>query len=405
MENKAELLNRETTEVLQSPEKENEVNNEVDRIIQTYGKAPEALIPILQAVQAKYNYLPKPILHSIARRTNISPASITSVSTFYSQFRHKPAGEHFIKVCIGTACHVKGGQNVFEAFKQLLGIGKTEDTDKDRIFTVEKVACLGCCMLAPAVQIDDITYGPVEPNTVGNVVSDFLRSKEQVLPKKNLQKKTNTAATIHLCCCSSCVASGSKEIYNEIEHILHQYSLPAKLKPVGCTGVSFQAPLIEIYIENGNIFRYGKVQEENVKNILLHHFKPRKIRKKIQASISHLLENILTNETWKPIRYITDDYNEYICSQKCIATEYGGKLAPLNLEDYIQHGGFEALKTVLHSPREETQEIIEKVGLEDAEEQDFQQQKNGNLLSNHYPMKNILYATEMKEILEHLWIE
>jgi NADH:ubiquinone oxidoreductase subunit E len=130
---------------------------EVDDIVGSLGDSQEAIVPILRAVQDKYNYLPENVLRHICEITSITPAAMHGVSTFYSQFRHRPAGEHRIKVCIGTACHVKGAETVLNTFKQFLEIPANDDTDADRLFTVEKVACLGCCMLAPAVQIDDVT--------------------------------------------------------------------------------------------------------------------------------------------------------------------------------------------------------------------------------------------------------
>ena len=123
----------------------------IDEIIRAHGTEQHCLIPLLQAVQAEYNYLPEKAMRRICELTSITPSSIMSVSTFYSRFRHKPAGRHFVRVCVGTACYVKGADTVFESFRRNLNIEGDEDTDVQRVFTVEKVPCLGCCMLAPAV--------------------------------------------------------------------------------------------------------------------------------------------------------------------------------------------------------------------------------------------------------------
>ena len=131
----------------------------VDEIINEIGTDAKKVLPILQALQRRYGYLPKESLERVCEQTDITPASIVGVSSFYDQFRHQPSGRHTIRVCIGTACHVKGGQRIYDAFKRYLNIPEAEDTDADRLFTVEKVACLGCCMLAPAIQIDDVVYG------------------------------------------------------------------------------------------------------------------------------------------------------------------------------------------------------------------------------------------------------
>ncbi|MFC1569979.1 NAD(P)H-dependent oxidoreductase subunit E [bacterium] len=138
-------------------------------LISQKGKQRADLIPILQAVQNQYNYLPEPVLRQLCEITEITPADIAGVSTFFPQFRHQPAGEHTIRVCMGTACHVKGAERVLDAFYRHLRLQPGEDTDQDRLFTVEKIACLGCCTLAPVVQIDDVTYGHVQPSKVPDV--------------------------------------------------------------------------------------------------------------------------------------------------------------------------------------------------------------------------------------------
>jgi len=133
----------------------------IENILAETGTHKNNLIPILQAIQAEFNYLPQQALEKVCELTEITQSQITGVSTFYSQFRHSPAGKHSIKVCVGTACHVKGAMQVFDAFKRNLKLEGNKDTDAEGLFTLEQVACLGCCTLAPVVQIDKVTYGHV----------------------------------------------------------------------------------------------------------------------------------------------------------------------------------------------------------------------------------------------------
>ncbi len=121
--------------------------NIIDKIVEKKGSDPDAVIPILRAIQETYNYLPETALRRVCEITRITPASITGVSTFYPGFRFQPAGRHIISVCIGTACHIKGGERVFTAFKQHLDIPENEDTDNDRLFTVEKPPVSGAACL------------------------------------------------------------------------------------------------------------------------------------------------------------------------------------------------------------------------------------------------------------------
>lgn len=134
----------------------------VDEWVKQIGDKPEHLIPLLQTIQKHFNYLPKPTLERLCEITEITPDAVTGVSTFYSQFRHYPVGKHIIKTCVGTACHVSGANILDESFRTELDIPTDSNTDPTNEFTVEKVACLGCCMLAPVVQIDDVIYGDAE---------------------------------------------------------------------------------------------------------------------------------------------------------------------------------------------------------------------------------------------------
>ena len=334
------------------------------------GHEPEAVIPVLQAIQERYNYLPEAVLNRVCEITNITPASITGVATFYSQFRTRPAGRHFIKVCIGTACHVMGGETIFQAFKQYLDIAKDDDTDNERLFTVEKVACLGCCMLAPAVQIDDITYGFLNTQKVPYVIRDFLEIQANGSGYSGALDDTprDHVGEIRTCLCSSCAASGTQEVYREFQKQIGELVLPAVLKTVGCTGMAYQTPLIDVVMQDGRRFQYGRVKSEDVQAILLRHFRPAFITHRASAVVTRMLEKLLTDEAWEPVtRYAmnTNARNRpdaaYAGSQHHLVTEHCGCLTPLDIDEYIAHDGFKALERCLNdlSP----QEIIRQVDI------------------------------------------
>ena len=152
-----------------------EIRTFIDKIVEQIGSRAGNIIPLLHAIQDEYNYLPEFALRRICQITDITPADITGVSTFFSQFRHTPIGQHIIRVCTGTACHVKGAELVFEAFTRELSIEEGLDTDPEGLFTIQKIACLGCCTIAPVVQIDDITYGQVKTGSVADILQDFLK--------------------------------------------------------------------------------------------------------------------------------------------------------------------------------------------------------------------------------------
>lgn len=146
----------------------------VERILDDTGRERSAAIPILQTIQGHFRYLPPEALELVCGRTKITRAQIAEVATFYRQFRLKPVGRYIVSVCHGTACHVAGAQQITDALRRGLSIEGEEDTDSDRLFTVEKVACLGCCSLAPCLTIEDITYGRLTPRTAPLTLKKFL---------------------------------------------------------------------------------------------------------------------------------------------------------------------------------------------------------------------------------------
>ena len=137
----------------------------VDQVVAKIGRGKEAGIPLLQAIQKHYRYLPDEALRRVCELTEITPAEIAGTSSFYGQFRRSPVGEHIVRVCHGTACHVSGARQITEELRRYLAIPDGEDTDAARMFTLDEVACLGCCSLAPVLMVDGNTAGKLTPAT------------------------------------------------------------------------------------------------------------------------------------------------------------------------------------------------------------------------------------------------
>ena len=339
-----------------------------DAIIRNQGTSRACVIPILQAIQKAFNYLPAQALSRVTETTEIPAALITEISTFYAQFRLEPAGAHFIKVCIGTACHVKGAEDVYQGFRNFLNIAENTDTDPDRVFTVEKVACLGCCMLAPAVQIDDITYGFVDNTRIPSILDDFLRSSQAASSDGENASESQSAEEIRICRCSSCSAGGSGKVAQACLEEIRSLGLPAFIRDVGCSGMSFQAPMIDI-VTNGRTFRYGLVRPRDVRSILLRHFRPVRTSGRLKAAVTGILETIYSDENrdieirYPPRRDPQPD-DPYLKHQYCIATEKSGELDPLDLTACRESGGFQALDICLNKmSAEHVCEIITRSGL------------------------------------------
>lgn len=145
-------------------------------VLDEYADVPGSLITILQQAQEVYGYLPKDVIYHIADRIGSTPAEVMGVATFYSQFRLTPIGKYLIMSCQGTACHVNGSERVSEAVSEYLNI-KNGETTEDGLFTLENVACLGCCSLAPVIMINGEAYGNLTPDKAIAVLKD-IQAKE-----------------------------------------------------------------------------------------------------------------------------------------------------------------------------------------------------------------------------------
>ena len=146
---------------------------ELDRIIEEdFNNDKENLIMIIQAIQRRYNYLPEPTLKYLATSIGVPLSQIYGVATFYSTFSLEPRGRNIISICLGTACHVRGGERVRERIEESLDL-KDGDTTDDMRFTLETVRCIGCCSLGPVVKINEDMHGNISSDQVGNIIDQY----------------------------------------------------------------------------------------------------------------------------------------------------------------------------------------------------------------------------------------
>jgi NADH:ubiquinone oxidoreductase subunit F (NADH-binding)/NADH:ubiquinone oxidoreductase subunit E/Pyruvate/2-oxoacid:ferredoxin oxidoreductase delta subunit len=267
----------------------------------------------------------------------------------------QPAGKHTVKVCVGTACHVKGAGLVHDAFRRHFKLDAGKETDESGEYTLEKVSCLGCCTLAPVVQIDDVTYGHVAPDQVDKVIEDF-ESQQGKKGAKKFRKADGSEikGEIRIGLGSCCVASGSGEIEQEVERVVNQSGLRVKLKHVGCVGMCHQVPLVEIVPNEGEPTLYAKVKPEDVKSIVEKHFQPPGLLSKMKNKLFHFAEEIQTDRNWDGVQRYEISMREkpvasFLGNQIPIATEYRGIINPLDIEEYQRRGGFSALKKMFET--------------------------------------------------------
>lgn len=147
---------------------------EIDQILKSYRGRTDDLIPVLQEIQARFHYLPEEGLRALARRLRLPLTEIFHVATFYNCFSLKPRGQHHVRVCLGTACHVRGGQKILDKVLRELQL-PASGTTSDFEFTVEPVRCLGCCGLAPVVRVDQSTFGHLVQTRIPRMLKRFSK--------------------------------------------------------------------------------------------------------------------------------------------------------------------------------------------------------------------------------------
>ena len=164
----------ETAEQVEEKAVEKEIDlTAANKVIDKYQDMHGALMPVLQAIQEEYGYIPEPAVFLVAERLNVYASQIYGVLTFYAQFHLEPRGKYIVRVCMGTACHVKGASRIGETIRERLGIGHAETTE-DLLFTAEYVACIGACGMAPVIMVNDATYGSITVQKTDEVIEKYV---------------------------------------------------------------------------------------------------------------------------------------------------------------------------------------------------------------------------------------
>jgi NADH-quinone oxidoreductase subunit E len=155
------------------------MKRKIAKVLKRFGRKKENLIPILQQIQARLGYLPAEAMLEVAQFLGVPETDVYSVATFYNQFRLTPPGKHSVRVCLGTACHMKGGYIILDAWKRRLGI-ESGQTTPDREFDLDTVACVGCCAMAPVTITDKKVEGKVSPTRVDGILLSYkIKNKEK----------------------------------------------------------------------------------------------------------------------------------------------------------------------------------------------------------------------------------
>jgi NADH-quinone oxidoreductase subunit F len=342
---------------------------ELDELLGRVGAERRHLIAILLAIQERHRHLPPALLQALAARLGMAEAEITGVATFYGQFRLRPAGRHRIRVCDGTACHVQRAPIILDALRRHLQLGPAEDTDARGQFTLETVACLGCCTLAPVVQIDDTTYGHLAPERVGALLASVLAAAAAPAGGAPLTTRVveDGAGEVRIGLGSCCVAKGSQALFDAVAAAVARAGGPVQLKRVGCLGACYQAPVVEVLLPGQLPVRYVGLQPADVPAVIGRHFPARGVVRRLRQLGALWLDRWLTGSEdaveacgLDPTAPATA---EFLTRQVRLATQGGGALDPLDLPEYLANGGFVALQQARAQPPEAVIAAIEQSGL------------------------------------------
>ncbi len=235
------------------------------------------------------------------------------------------------------------------------------------MFTLQGVACLGCCTLAPVVQIDDLTYGHLTPRMIHDVLRDFLDHQNGTPRKAAAQHRAPARfeGEIRVGLGSCCVAQGSGKVRDALDRVLADSGAAATAKRVGCVGMCHQTPLVEVVPLQGPSNLYARVQAEDVESIVLRHFKPRGVWKRMSYSTRRWLDRLLTDEqaVEPAVQHAINPREGPVCSflgpQKHLSTEYCGQVDPTNLDEYLKYDGFAALRRCLE--QNQPQAIVDEI--------------------------------------------
>lgn len=348
----------------------------VEQAVARIGRKPEAAIPILQALQEHYGYLPEEALRHICHQSEITPAAIAGVASFYDMFRLRPTGKHIVRVCRGTACHVAGVGRVEDALRRQLGIPEGKDTDPDGNVTIEQVACLGVCTLAPVLKFADHTFGHASAEGMPKLLREFEELQAEGKTTLSTEEMRAPAAQpgvveISVGLGSCCMAKGSAQLFHALQDCAGETDGKVAIKRVGCVGMCHRTPMVEVTPPGRPGVYYSDLTPAHAAALVQRYFKPRGILDQASRVWTRLLDGLLfdgVKEQFQVQRHAVSQRNSevraFFGKQMRIATEHFGKIDPLDLDEYLATGGFDALRKFLGtSSGEVIISSIEKSGL------------------------------------------
>ena len=338
---------------------EPKVDAVVDRTLDSCRREPSSLISVLQDLNKEFRYLPEEALRRVSDGLGVPLSKVYHVATFYNAFALTPRGEHTVKVCMGTACHVRGAPRILEEFCRRLEIAPG-DTSADGEFTLETVNCVGACALGPVVVIDDHAY-KATPAAVDGLISDAREGKATGVPVAaaeegvskpiDLSRIESGEVSISVCGGTGCQAYGCEAVAQAFEDALWNLGIRDKVGffKTGCHGFCERGPIAVVRPEN--IF-YQKVKTEDV---------PEVIGRTVLGG--EVIDRLLYTDPTSGKAIAKEDEIPFYTGQQRIVFGDNGHISPDKIDDYLGRGGYEALAKALKMTPDAIIEEITRSGL------------------------------------------
>ena len=332
----------------------------IDSAVALHGSRPDSLIAVMQVVNGGLGYLPREALYRISERLKIPSSEVYHVATFYNAFSLTPKGRHSVKVCLGTACHVRGAPRILDEIRRCLEI-ESGETTPDMEYTLETVNCIGACALGPVVVIDQHYYR-AEPGKVDKLFKAFadsgltveeVRAKQEIPAEEVVQSRFDSGkVSVTVCGGTGCQAYGCEAIAIGIEEELVRAGVREKVRFVqtGCRGFCEKGPIIVVQPEN--LF-YQQVTLADVDEIVL---------KSVLGgqAVERLLYRLPGTET----TVLHEEDIPFYAHQDRIIFGDNGRISPQIIEDYLVHcNGYEALRKALQMNPDSIIDEITRSGL------------------------------------------
>ena len=335
---------------------------EIEEIIKKWNYDPDYTIEMMQDIQERFRHIPKTAIEELNKKTGTPKAYLYHIATFYKSLSLESKGEKIIQVCVGTACHVKGSANILDSFERVLDI-KTGETTKDNKYSLEAVACLGACSIAPVVKIGEEVYGNVQAKDVERLLKKSSEQKDSGTQKVKEHKKesiikleskdlekialrenkylSSYKSMLMVCTGTGCVAAKGFNIRDKLIKVIKEKNLDNDYLVVstGCNGFCAAGPIVVVQPEG--IF-YQKLKEEDIEELVESHL----VHGKPVEKFMH--KDPVTGDINK-----TMDDISFFTKQQLIALRNKGLIDPENIDHYIVRNGYQALKKILNEQNPE----------------------------------------------------